>query len=387
MLKRAVLVPIVVLAIAVVLLLMIRRQWTTEPGRSGVQKTDDAYVKADQTALSTRISGTVRRVTVDDYQPVKAGQLLVELDDADYQAVVSEAKAGLSAANAEYSGNQDAKRAADASIAAAQAGISQAQAAIAAAQAIIAATQANANQALSEFNRQKALLASKATTHQQYEQAEAANLNDVASVQGHQADLSRAEAAAASARAALANALQQRAALDAKDAALLAQIEAKKAAITLAEVNLGYTKIFAPSDGAVGEFRVHPGQLLGAGVQIVPLVQSGIWIQANYRETQLERVRTGDPADIRIDALPGHVFRGHVAEIAPASGSQFALLPPDNATGNYTKIVQRVPVKIVLDKDQEISQLRPGFSAEIAIHPSGATSNRQAEPPAGSSAK
>lgn len=387
MLKRAVVVPVLVIGIAVVLLLFTWRHWTTSETRAGVQKTDDAYVRADETPLSTRISGTVRRVAVGDYQPVKSGQLLVELDDADYKAIVNEAKAALSAAKAEYAANQDAKRAADASIAAAQAGVDQAQAAASAAQAGIAASQASAAQAESEFNRQQSLLSSKAATHQQFEQAQAAKLSADAGLQGRQADFTRAGAASASARAALAGARQQRAALDAKNAGLLAQIEAKKAAVTVAEVNLSYTKVFAPADGALGEFLVHPGQLVGAGEQIVPLVQSGFWIQANYRETQLERVRPGDSVDIRIDALPSRTFHGHVTEIAPASGSQFALLPPDNATGNYTKIVQRIPVKISLDPGQQIGPLRPGFSAEVAIHASGTASDGETQPSTVSSAR
>src|ERR1700678_410788 len=366
MMKRA-LVPIVVLGIAVVLFLFIRSRWTTSEAEAGVQKTDDAYVRADQTPLSTRISGTVRRVTVNDYQPVKAGQLLVELDDADYQAIVKEAEAALAGAKAEYSGNQDAKQAADASVSAAEAGIEQARAAVAAAHAAIAATQATVDQAESEFARQQGLLNNKAATKQQFEQAQAARLSVVAGLQGHQADLAKAQAAAASAQAALAGAKQQRAALNAKDAGLLAQIEARKAAITVAQVNLSYTKIFAPSDGSVGEFHVHPGQLVAAGVQVVNLVQSGFWIQANYRETQLGHVRQGDSADVRIDSLPSASFRGHVLEISPASGSQFALLPPDNATGNYTKVVQRIPVKIALDQGPDVAQLRPGFSAEVEI--------------------
>jgi len=375
MIKRAV-VPIVVLGMAIALFFFIRSHWTRDEVASGVQKTDDAYVRADQTPLSTRISGTVRRVSANDYQAVKAGQLLIELDDADYQAIVKEAEAALEAAKAEYSGNQDAKRAADASVAAAESGIEQTQAAIAAARAGIAATQANVDQAESEFARQQALLNNKAATKQQFEQAQAARLSLVAGLQGHQADLARAQATAASAQAALAGAKQQRLALNAKDAGLFAQIEAKKAAITVAQVNLSYTKIFSPSDGSVGEFSVHPGQLVGAGVQVVDLVQSGVWIQANYRETQLGYVRRGDSVDVRIDALPSVSFRGHVEEISPASGSQFALLPPDNATGNYTKVVQRIPVKIVLDENSATAQLRPGFSAEVEIHPSGNSTAR-----------
>jgi membrane fusion protein (multidrug efflux system) len=376
MTKRAILVPVAVLGIASILFLLIRSYWTKGESGAGVQKTDDAYVRADQTPLSTRISGTVRRVTVGDYQTVKAGQLLVELEDADYQAMLKETEAALDAAKAEYTSNQDAKRAADASIVAAQSGIEQAQAAVAAVHAGIDATQANVAQAESEFARQQALLNNKAATKQQFEQAQAARLSVVASLQGHQADLAKAQAAMASAQAALAGAKQQRSTLDAKNAGLLAQIEAKKAAITVAQVNLSYTKIFAPSDGSVGEFRVHPGQLVGVGVQIVNLVQSGVWIQANYRETQLGQVRQGDGADVQIDALPSTYFHGHILDVAPASGSQFALLPPDNATGNYTKVVQRIPVKIVLDQTPEVAALRPGFSAEVAIHPSGGPTAR-----------
>ncbi|WP_158790819.1 HlyD family secretion protein [Granulicella sp. L60] len=371
MTKRAVIVPIVVLGIAVGLFLIIRGHWTSNESGAAVQRTDDAYVRANQTPLSTRISGTVRRVTVGDYQAVKAGQLLVELDDADYQAMLKEAEAALEGAKAEYAGNQDAKRAADASITAAESGIEQAQAAVAAADAGISATQANVSQAESEFTRQQALLSNRAATKQQFETAEAAKLSVVAGLLAHQADLAKAQAAASGAQAALAGAKQQRLALNSKDAGLLAQIDAKKAAIVVAQVNLSYTKIFAPADGSVGEFRVHPGQLVGAGVQVVNLVQSGIWIQANYRETQLGRVRQGDSADVHIDALPSSSFHGHVLEIAPASGSQFALLPPDNATGNYTKVVQRIPVKIVLDQASDVAVLRPGFSAEVAIRPSG----------------
>jgi membrane fusion protein (multidrug efflux system) len=180
MTKRAVIVPIVVLGIAIGLFLVIRGCWIIGESGAGVQKTDDAYVRSDQTPLSTRISGTVRRVTVGDYQTVKTGQLLVELDDADYQAISKEAEAALDAAKAEYSGNQDAKRAADAGIAAAQAGIEQAQAAVAAAHAGVDATQANVAQAESEFARQQALLNNKAATKQQFEAAQSANLSVVA---------------------------------------------------------------------------------------------------------------------------------------------------------------------------------------------------------------
>ena len=371
--KRAIIVPILVLGMAAALFFGIRSRWVREEVGSGEQRTDDAYVKAFQTPLSTRISGSVKRVAARDYQPVKAGELLVELEDADYQAVLKESQAALDAAQAEYSANQDAKRAADASIKAAQAGIEEAKASADAAQAGIDATGASLAQAQSEFDRQQGLLETKAATRQQFEQAQSARLNFVAGLSGKKADLARAQAAVKASEAGLSSAKQQRVSLNAKDQGLLAQIEAKKAAIVVAQVNVGYTKIFSPAGGSLGEFRVHPGQLVGAGQQIVDLVQSEIWIEANFRETQLGYAKSGDPADIRIDALPSKVFHGHILEIAPASGSQFALLPPDNATGNFTKVIQRVPVKISLDQDPSLTQLRPGFSAEVVIHPSSGT--------------
>jgi len=368
--KRSVLIPIAVLAAAGGLFAAIRLGLPAWGADAREQETDDAYVRADQTPLSTRISGTVRQVAVGDYRSVHAGQLLIQLDDSDYQAVVAEARAGLEAAKAEYAANQNAKHVADAAINASQQGIVAAQAAAVAAQAGIDVVKADLTRADSEFRRQQSLLSNRAATKQQFEAAQQARDTATAALAGRQAELSRADAAIASARSTLVEATQQRAALDSKDALLRAQIDAKTAAITVAQVNLSYTKIYSPSDGSLGELRVHPGQLVGPGLQVVELVQSGIWIQANYRETQLGKVHTGDKADVHIDALPGHEFHGHVTEVAPASGSQFALLPPDNATGNFTKIVQRIPVRIALDPGEGLDQLRPGFSAAVVIHTS-----------------
>jgi membrane fusion protein (multidrug efflux system) len=148
---------------------------------------------------------------------------------------------------------------------------------------------------------------------------------------------------------------------------LLAELHAKEAALTLAKVDLGYAKITAPADGSVGERQVRPGQLVSPGTQVIPFVSNMKWVQANYRETQLTNVKVGDPAEVRIDEYPGKVFHGNVVEIAPASGSQFALLPPDNATGNFTKVVQRVPVKIALEDSNQATILRPGLSVVATV--------------------
>ncbi len=365
---KKLIIPLTVLAVALVLLVVIGGHWDSWKSHSTLQKTNDAYVTGNQIPLSTRITGTVSRVDVGDYQSVHAGQLILELDDADYQAAVDEARAAIDAARAQLAANQDAKSAADASIESAKEAVAQAQAAAESSQAAIQAAQAQVTQAEAEYHRQDTLLSARAATHQQYEQALEGRDASRADLQARQADFARAQAAIAGSRAALAAALQQKAELEANDSALTAQIAAKTAALTIARVNLGYTKIFAPADGQVGKLQVHPGQLLGAGIEIVDFIQSGAWIEANYLETQMARVRPGDVADIAIDAYPSKHFRGYVSEIAPASGSATALLPPDNATGNFTKVVQRVPVKILIDDNTEPGMLRPGLSAQVTIH-------------------
>jgi membrane fusion protein, multidrug efflux system len=365
---KKLLIPLIVVAAAVVLFVVICTHWNSWNSHASQQKTNDAYVTADQIPLSTRITGTVRRVDVGDYQSVRAGQLVLELDDADYQATADEAAAAIQAAKAQLATNQSAKMAADASIESAKQAIAQAQAAADSSQAAIQSAQAQLTQAEAEYHRQDTLLTARAATHQQYEQVLEARDAARAGLQARQADMVRAQATIAGSRAALAAALEQKAELEANDSALTAQIAAKNAALTVAKVNLGYTKIFAPADGQVGKLQVHPGQLLGAGVEIVDFVQSGPWIEANYLETQMARVRPGNVADIAIDAYPSQHFRGYVSEIAPASGSATALLPPDNATGNFTKVVQRVPVKILLDANAEAAMLRPGLSAEVTVH-------------------
>jgi membrane fusion protein (multidrug efflux system) len=370
--KRAILIPIFILATAALLLFTIRGCWTSWEGGKAEQRTDDAYVRADVTPMSTRISGTVRKIEVNDFETVKPGQLLVELDDDDYRAIREEAKAALAGAKAELYTNQAAKRIQDAKIQSAEASIVQANAAVSAAKAGIAAVQSDVERTRTERRRQEALSASKAATHQQLEQATADEDRFAGMLASRQADLERAQSAVTGSRSALEAEKQQRAALDTKDGLYRAQIQAKEAAITVATVNLGYTRIVAPTAGAVGERHVQEGQLVGAGMQVIDLVKGDAWIQANYKETQLTNIRKGDVADIKIDTFPGVVLHGRVAEIAPASGSQFALLPPDNATGNFTKVVQRIPVKILFDSGHPLqNELRPGFSAVVTIHASG----------------
>ncbi len=370
--NRAVIVPIVTLGVAAVILFTIKGCWTPWQGGSAEQRTDDAYVRSDMTPLSTRVSGTVRKIAVEDFATVKPGELLVQLDDEDYQAVLAQAYAGLAGAQAALEENQAAKRIQDTKIQNAESVIAQAIAAENAADAGVAAVQPDVQRTILERKRQEALIASKATTHQQLELAIADADRDAGMLASRQADLERARAALTSSHSLLEAEKRQRAALDTRDDSYRADIKAKEAAIIVAQVNLGYTKIIAPVAGAIGERHVQDGQLVAPGMQVVDLVKGDVWIQANYKETQLTNIRQGDVADIKVDAFPGVVLHGKVVEIAPASGSQFALLPPDNATGNFTKVVQRLPVKIALDPGHPLQgRLRPGFSVVVTIHASG----------------
>src|SRR3984957_3922998 len=370
--KRAVLVPIGIVSVALILLFPIHGCWTSWEGNNIAQRTDDAYVHADMTPMSTRVSGTVKKMDVGDFESVKPGQTLVELEDADYRAVLAEAEAALAGAQAQFEDNQAAKRIQDAKIANAETVIAQSKAAVTVAKAGVAAVRPDVIRTGLELKRQEALLASKATTHQQLEQAEADATRFSGTLASREADVERAEAALTSSQTLLEAEKRQRAALDTRDGLYKAEIQAKQAAIVVTKVNLGYTRIVAPTAGAVGERHVQEGQLVAAGLQVIDLVKGDVWIQANFKETQLTNMRTGDMADIRVDTFPGVVLHGKVIEIAPASGSQFALLPPDNATGNFTKVVQRIPVKIVLDPGHPLQgRLRPGFSVVVTVHASG----------------
>lgn len=426
------LVPLVVLLLAAVILFGISGGWNRWVGSRGSQRTDDAILRADITPLSTRVSGTVAQVAVSDYQQVKAGDLLVQLKDDDFQAQVAQADAGVAAAVAALENNAKQKelqtsritqaeagvqaagaeiaqagaaiQAAQADVENAQAGVAVAQAKIPDAQAAVDAAQADAERTLLERKRQEALLELGSATKQKVEQVVADQQRYAAILESRKAELTQTRALLDSRRADLSKARsqvtlrqaeqqraraqlssraaevdaqnKQRGVLDAQEQQLRADLNAKQEALKVAQTNLDYTRIVAPTDGIVGERKVRIGQLVSPGTQVISLVENTIWVQANYKETQLTNVAKGDAAEITVDTFPGVVLRGHVEEIAPASGSQFALLPPDNATGNYTKVVQRIPVKIVLDPNPALArQLRPGMSVIAEIQ---AASRRRA---------
>ena len=359
--------PIFVVLLALAVLITITRNWNAWEGGKVEQVTDDAYVRGDLTPLSTKVAAIVRAVDVADYQQVHKGDLLVELQDDDYRAQVDQAKAATEAARAGIEENLRQRQLQDTRIAKAVSGIDQAKAQIAAAEAGKEAVQAQLIRARSERKRQEGLYQTHATTEQNLEAAVAAEGNLSAQLSSRDADLNQAQTMLRSSEIAAEAERRSKAVIESQDAQLQAELHAKQANLAAAEVNLGYTKIYAPGDGTVGERQVRPGQLVSPGTQVISFVALTKWVQANYRETQLTNLKVGDAAELRIDEYPGERIRGKVIEIAPASGSQFALLPPDNATGNYTKVVQRIPVKIALDDPTLATKLRPGLSVVATV--------------------
>jgi len=330
----------ILLLAGVVVTLFITR-WDAWVGASIRQTTDDAYLRSDITPLSAKIEGYIRRVPVNDFQQVKQGDLLIEIEEDDYRARLEQAEAELAGAEAAIANLKSRKALQHTQIAEAQDAIN--------------ATMADVDRTHKEAVRQRALLASTFGTPQKVEQA-------VAEEKRFEANLARGEAALAAAQ-------RQMAVLDTEEGQLRAAAKAKRAASDLAKIELGYTRIMAPIDGMVSERGVRAGQYVHDGTQVISVVPlRNVWVVANYKETQLTHVKIGQRAEITIDTFPGVVVTGRVDSISPASGSQFTLLPPDNATGNFTKVVQRIPVKITLDPGHSLEgQLRPGMSVIATI--------------------
>jgi membrane fusion protein, multidrug efflux system len=334
-------VRLIIVIVAVALVVLFATQWDRWVGDAVRQTTDDAYVRGDVTPLSAQVDGYVTKVPVDDFQRVNAGDLLVQIDDRDYTAHVAQAEADLLAAQAAIE-NIKARKEAQ-------------KAVVAEAEATIVGTQANLERAKLEDDRQRKLLATTFGTEQRVEQTDA--------------EEKQLSATLVSNRAALESQRSQLAVLDTQESSLRADAKAKQAALDLAKINLGYTRITAPVDGEVSERGVYVGQFVHSGSQVITIVPlSNVWVVANYKETQLTHVAIGQRAEIRVDTFPGYVIHATVDSIAPASGSQFSLLPPDNATGNFTKVVQRIPVKLRIAADNPLAgHLLPGMSVEATI--------------------
>lgn len=320
---------------------VIATSWSRWEGRATYQVTDDAYLQADVTPISAKVAGYVREVPVQDYERVRAGQLLAKLEDEDYRATVAQSTANVAAARAQVQ------------VLTAQRELQRAN--VVAALAVAEATSANLDQAGKDVARQHTLLDSGSGSVDSTEHAETRRAELKAQLQQN-----HAQAAAAQ---------DQLRVLTAQVAQAEATLAAQEATLKLANINLDYTRIVAPQDGVIAQRQVRPGQYLGVGGQVTILTPlPNVWVIANYRETQLTHVEVGQAATIAVDTFPGHTLKGHVLALSPASGSQFTLLPPDNATGNFTKVVQRIPVKIAVDDaDGLTDQLRPGMSVIATI--------------------
>jgi membrane fusion protein, multidrug efflux system len=313
--------------------------------------TDDAYVKADNTTIAPKVSGYLNVVPVGDNQQVKAGQVLARIDDRDYKVALDQAKADVAAAAAAVESKH--------------AQLDVQQAVIDAAKATL-----DVDVAARVFTQQE---------NKRYTDLAGTGYGSVQNAQNAQARDSSALAAIERDKANLASSQKQVALLKAELAQAVAADARAKALQQQAELNLSYTTITAPIDGVVGNRTLRVGQYVQAGTQLMSLVPSnGAYVIANYKETQLGDVRAGQPVDIEVDMFPGKAVHGHVDSLAPASGQEFALLPPDNATGNFTKVVQRIPVKIVLDGGE--ADLRPGMSVIPSIQTKAGTAVASPQP-------
>jgi membrane fusion protein, multidrug efflux system len=327
--------------------------WDRWTGAARFESTDDAFVAGDVTPLSARVTGTITEMPVNDFQSIRKDDLIAVIDPSDYKAQLDLAQANLAAAEATLA-NLENQRSIE-------------QALVREAEATIDSTEADVLRFQLEDKRQRDLFKTGiAGTQQLVEQADANAKKTLAQRRLSDAKLDQQKAALA--------------AIDIQEKQLRAQIHAAEAQVALASDNLRYTRILSPADGLVGQRQVRLGQFVNVGTQVIAVVPlPNIWVIANFKETQMTNIRAGQPARIAIDAFPDLALTGRVDSWSPGTGSTFALLPPDNATGNFTKVVQRVPVKIVLDNNPSLGTLvRPGMSVEAKVD-TGAPPARGAE--------
>jgi membrane fusion protein (multidrug efflux system) len=372
---------------------------------AGRESTDDAQIEGYVTQIAARVGGSVLRVPVTDNQPVNAGDVLVEIDPRDNQVALEKAKAELAdaeaAAVAARSNVPIASTTASSNVTMSQGSVVQARGAaegaqqevdaararLASAHARLREAEASATKAVRDVDRLRGLLAKDEVSQQQFDAAVAAADAAKASTDSARSQVVEAEAGirvaegrltqarggeqqAHAAMQAAATGPQQVTATRAKAASAEAHVQQLRAAVTQAELSLEYATVKAPVRGQVAKKSVNPGQVVQSGQPLMALVQlDDVWVTANFKETQLTGMRPGQRATITVDAYGGKKYRGHVASIAAATGARFSMLPPENATGNYVKVVQRVPVKIVFEAGQDPEHLlRPGMSVVPAVY-------------------
>ena len=314
--------------------------WQLPPFTSSVEATNNAFVRGRVTMIAPQLAAYVREVPVTDYQQVKKGDLLVQLDDRIYRQQLVQAEGALAQqrnALDNYEGNRASK----------QASVEYARAQLEAANASLERAQADAT-------RSESLLASGLSPQSSNDQVHAALLQAQSSVAQAQANVSVAD--------------QNLALFEGSVPALQGAVSSAEAAVELAKINLANTQIVAPVDGALGEVAARVGQFVSTGTQLTSVTPPERWVVANFKETQMPGIHVGQDVSFTVDALAHTQLRGHISEISPATGSEFSIIRPDNATGNFTKIAQRIPVRIELEPDQDLaSQLLPGMSVEVAV--------------------
>ncbi|NVP54329.1 HlyD family secretion protein [Mycoplana rhizolycopersici] len=327
--------------------------WDLPPFQSEIQVTDNAYVRGSVTLISPQLSGYIVDVPVKDYETVKAGQVLARLDDRIFRQKVDQAKATLAGQEAELANSLQQERAGQAKIGAGKAAVDSAESAL---------RRANEN-----WNRVERLAGKGVVSESEREQS--------------RATLDQAEAAVSQAKAQVEVANQDLQSIIVGRDALRAAVAGAKAALELAEIDLTNTRITAPRDGVVGEVGVKLGQYVSAGTQLMAVVPEGTWIIANFKETQLSRIHPGQAVTFTVDALDNVQLHGRVERFSPAAGSEFSIIKPDNATGNFTKVAQRVPVRISIDPGQQQAKyLAPGLSVVVRTVVGGATDTAAAGP-------
>jgi membrane fusion protein (multidrug efflux system) len=332
---------VLVFIVAIGIIFVVSTRWSRWEGGAGWQITNDAYLQADLTPIAAKVGGYLQDLPVEDFQRVHAGQVIAQIVEDDYKAAAAQAEAGIASAIA-----QDETLKAQRELQ---------QATIAAARAAVAVVQANIAQNGRDLARQQRLLQTGSSSTEVTEKLDTLHAQLIAQEQQAEAQAHAAE--------------RQLGVLAAQEQQAEAAIAAQRANLEVAKLNLKYTTIVATQDGVIGQRQVKPGQYVGVGSQITTLSPlPNVWVVANYKETQLTHMAVGQKAEITVDTFPGHTLKGHVNAFSPGSGAQFALLPPDNATGNYTKIVQRVAVKILIDDADGLKdRLIPGLSVEAHV--------------------
>lgn len=346
---------LVIAASALVGVALVLQAWQLPPFQGDTESTENAYVRGSVTVIAPKVDGYVAEVLVHDFAAVEAGQLLVRLDDRNYRQRLAQAQAALAVQKANLANVAQARRVREA-------GIANAQAQLAAAEAQQSNAAAQLARAKAEERRTQALVVDGSVSQREQEQAESAL---------HQAEAAQrqANALAEQARAAIQVARQELRSVDVNQQVIEAAIEGGQAAVQLAEIDLENTRIRAPRAASAGEVGVKLGQYVTPGTQLLALVPSQVWVVANFKESQTAHMAPGQAALLQVDGLGHARLKGRVEQLAPAMGSEFSVIRADNATGNFTKVPQRLPVRIAVDaNDPLVSRLRPGMSVIAEVN-------------------